>query len=134
MPTIDEVATSAAGAIDGITGLRAKAWADEIINEPEVHIFTREFDPHYVFGQTKHPMPFTARLFVKAADARTAQKLLRSFMEPTSVPSKIETISGWTGNGASVDDATVTLISAPAQIDLAGVVRWFVDFEFEVIF
>lgn len=137
MPTIAEVCTSAAGAIDGITGLRAKAYADTIINEPEAQVFTREFDPRYVFGSTKHPLPMTARVFAKATDARTAQATLRSFMEPsgsTSVLAAIETISSWTGNGAAVDYAEVTLISSPGQVEIAGTVRWFVDIEFDVVF
>jgi hypothetical protein len=132
MPTIAEVCTAVAGAIDGISGLRAKSYADTIINEPDCHIFTREFDPRFVFGSVKHPLPMTARVFAKAVDARTAQASLRAFMEPTSVIAKIETTSSW--SGATVDYAEVTLVSSPQQIDIAGVVRWFVDFEFDVCF
>jgi hypothetical protein len=135
VPTITEVCTAVAGAIDGITGLRAKPYADTIINEPDCHVFTREFDPRFVFGSTKHPMPMTARVFAKAVDARTAQTSLRSFMEPsgsTSVLAKIEGTTSW--SGATVDYAEVTLISSPAQVEIAGTVRWFVDFEFDVVF
>ena len=132
MPTIDEVCTAAAGAINGISGLRAKGWSDAQINEPEVHVFTREFDPRLVFSTAKKPLPVTARLFVKAVDDRTAHKAMRAFMEPTSVMASIETTTSW--SGATVDYAEVTLITGPAQIELAGTVRWFVDFEFDVCF
>ena len=134
VPTIDEVCTSAAAAIDGITGLRAKSYSDSQINEPEVHVFVRDFDPRLVFSVSKKPLPLTARLFIKGIDDRAAHKAIRVFMEPGSVTSKIETITAWTGNGATVDYAEVTLITGPAQIELAGTVRWFVDFEFDVCF
>ncbi len=132
MATIAEVCTAVAGAIDGITGLRAKSYADTIINEPDCHVFTRDFDPRMVFGSVKHPLPMTARVFAKAVDARTAQASLRAFMEPSSVISKIETTGSW--SGATVDYAEVTLVTGPAQVEIAGVVRWFVDFEFDVVF
>lgn len=134
VPTIDAVCTSAAAAIASISGVRAKGWADEKINEPEVHVFTREFDPRMVFGATKHPLPVTARLFAKATDSRSAQLSLRGFMEPTSVLDKIEEIADWTGDGSAVDYAEVTLITSPSQIEIAGTVRWYVDFEFDVCF
>lgn len=134
MPTIDEVCTSAAAAINTIAGLRAKAWADAQINEPEVHIFTRDFDPRLVFRSDKKLMPFTARLFVKGIHDRAAQQALRTFLEPTSVLDTIETISSWSGAGAAVDYAEVTMVSGLAQMELAGTVRWFVDFEFDVCF
>lgn len=132
MPTIDEVCTAAAGAINAISGVRAKGYADAQINEPEVHVFTRDFDPRLVFAENNKAMPVTARLFVKAVDDRAAQKTLRGFMEPSSVTASIETTTSW--SGATVDYAEVTLITGPAQIELAGTVRWFVDFEFDVCF
>lgn len=136
MPSIDDVCTAMATAIDTISGLRAKPYADDIVNPAEAHIETREFDPRMVFSSVKATVPFVVRIFVKRTDIRSAAKTLRTFLEPsgsTSVSAAINNESAW--SGATVDDAYVTLVSQPFEFspDNGNTVYWCADLDVEVI-
>lgn len=136
MPSITEVADALAGAIDGISGIRAKAYPDDIVNPSEAHVQTREFDPRMAFGSVKATYPFVVRVFVKRTDIRSANKTLRGFMEPSgsgSVPAAVNNESAW--SGATVDDAQVVLVGQPFEYspDGGNTVYLCVDFDVEVI-
>ena len=136
MPSIDEVCTAMAGAIDSISGIRAKGYIDDVTNPPEAQVSTREYDPRMVLSSVKATYPFTVRVFVKRSDLRSAHKALRGFMEPSgsgSVPVAINTETAW--SGATVDDAYVTLVGQPFEYSPDGGTTVFlcVDFDVEVI-
>jgi hypothetical protein len=125
-----------AGAIDGLSGIRAKGFIDDITNPPEAQVSTREFDPRMVLSSVKATVPFTVRVFVKRTDLRSAHKALRGFMEPSgsgSVSAAINNESAW--SGATVDDAYVTLVGQPFEYvpDGGNTVYLCVDFDVEVI-
>jgi hypothetical protein len=135
VPSITEVCDALAGAVDGITGLRAKGYIDDISNPPEAQVYTREYDPRYVFTGSKREFALGVRVFVKRTDIRSAQKSLREFMEPsgaTSVTAKIEDEASW--SGATVDFAEVTNVGQPFEYAPApdGPVYWCVDFDVRV--
>jgi hypothetical protein len=93
VPSITEVCDALAGAVDGISGLRAKGYIDDISNPPEAQVYTREYDPRMVFSGAKREFALGVRVFVKRTDIRSAQKALRDYMEPSgssSVTAKIE--------------------------------------------
>jgi hypothetical protein len=136
VPSITEVCDALAGAVDGISGLRAKGYIDDISNPPEAQVYTREYDPRMVFQSTPTTYALGVRVFVKRTDLRSAQKSLRSFMEPsgaTSVIAKIEDEASW--SGATVHDVVVVNVGQPFEYAPApdGPVYWCVDFDVEVI-
>lgn len=133
MPGIDEACIGLAAAIDGISGLRCKAYADDITNPPEAQVYTREFDPRMVLGDSKRVFALGVRVFVKATDPRSAQKSLRGFMEPSgssSVRAKIEDETSW--SGVTVDYAEVTRIGQPFGVEQAAETYWAVDIDVDV--
>ena len=135
MPSITEVCDTLAGAVSGISGLRAKGYVDDITNPPEAQVYTREYDPRMVFSGSKRTFMLGVRVFVKRTDIRSAQKTLREFMEPsgaTSVTAKIEDETAW--SGATVDYAEVTNIGQPFEYlpDGGTSVYWCVDFDVDV--
>ena len=134
-PTIDEACVALAAAIDGISGLRSKGFADDITNPPEAQVYTREYDPRFVFSGAKRTFALGVRVYVKRTDIRSAQRTLRGFMEPsgsTSVSAKIEDEASWTG--VTIDDVVVTNVGQPFEFtDQSGLVYWAVDFDVDVI-
>jgi hypothetical protein len=135
VPSITEVCDALAGAVDGISGLRAKGYIDDISNPPEAQVYTREYDPRMVFSGAKREFALGVRLFVKRTDIRSAQKALRDYMEPSgssSVTAKIEDEASW--SGATVDFAEVTNVGQPFEYapTADGPVYWCVDFDVRV--
>ena len=140
MPSINQVCDAVAGSIDAISGIRAVGYVDTDINPPQAQVFTREFDPRYVFGDVKRPLPMGARVFVKMSSARAAQVALRSYMEPegtSSVLAKIEDYENWPqvdGETITVDYTEVTGIGQPFEyVDENNQSYMAVDFDFDAL-
>jgi hypothetical protein len=136
VPSITEVCDALAGAVDGLSGIRAKGYIDDITNPPEAQVFTREYDPRMVLSSTVTTYMLGVRVYVKRTDIRSAQKTLRSFMEPsgsTSILAAINAEGSW--SGATVQDAYVTQVGQPFEYSAVegGPVYWCVDFDVEVI-
>ena len=134
-PSITEVCDALAGAVDSISGLRAKGYIDDVTNPPEAQVYTRDYDPRMIFSGAKRTFMLGVRVFVKRSDMRSAQKSLHTFMEPsgsTSVTAKIEDEASW--SGASVDYAAVTNVGQPFEYspDGGNTVYWCVDFDVDV--
>lgn len=141
-PTLDEVCSALATVVGSISGLRAKAYADDQINPPEAQVFTRPFDPRMVFGSGSSYGPTTyqlgVRVFVSRNDPRSAQKKLRGFMETTgseSVLAKIEDETAW---AQTIHNAEVTNIGQPQEVGIVGqdgavTLYYAVDFDVDVI-
>lgn len=141
-PTIDEVCEALADVVSSIYGLRAKGFADDQINPPEAQVYTRPYDPRMVFGKGANYGASTyllgVRVFVKRSDARTAQKLLRGFMESTGETSIVQAIEDGDNWAQTIHSAEVTTIGQPFEVELAGndgaiTLYWAVDFDVEVI-
>lgn len=140
MPSINEVCDAVAGSIAGISGLRALGHADTDISPPQAHVYTRDFDPRFVFGEVSRPLPMGARVFVKMSSTRAAQRALREYMEPegaTSVLVKIEDYENWPqvdGETITVDYTEVTGIGQPFEyVDENNQSYMAVDFEFDAL-
>ena len=140
MPSINEVCDAVAGSIASISGLRALGYSDTDISPPQAHVYTRDFDPRFVFGDVPRPLPMGARVFVKMSSARAAQRALREFMEPegsTSVLAKIEDYENWPqvdGETITVDYTEVTGIGQPFEyVDENNQSYMAVDFEFDAL-
>lgn len=134
MPTINEVCEALAEAVDTISGLRAIGYADDQVNPPQAHVYTRDFDPRMTMGgSASRPVLLGVRVFVRRVDARSAQKALRDYMEQsgsTSVRAAIEDPDNWS---KTVHYAEVTNIGQPFEFESPSEIYWAVDFDVDVI-
>ena len=123
-----------ADALSTIDGLEAKGWLDEKIDPPEVHIFTRQFDPRFVLGGSpSRVVALGARVFVKRTDLYEAQVQLRDYMEqsgPLSVRATVENSDNWP---TDTQDVTVTGIGQPFETTGGDATYLAVDFDIDVI-
>lgn len=133
MPTVNEVCDALAEAVGAVPGLRTLGFADDQINPPQAHVFTRDFDPRFTMGgSASRPVMLGVRVFVRAVDPRSAQKALRSYMEQsgsTSVRAAIEDDANWT---QTVHFAEVTNIGQPFIHESVNESFWAIDFDVEV--
>ncbi len=134
MPTINEVCDDLAAVVSTISGLRALGYADDQINPPQAHVFTRDFDPRMTMGgSASRPVPLGVRVFVRAVDPRSAQKALRAYMEQsgsTSIRAAIENDTLWS---ETVHYAEVTNIGQLFLYEAPGETFHAVDFDVDVI-
>ena len=134
MSSINDVCEALAEAVGQIPGLRAVGYIDDQINPPQAQVYTREYDPRMVLGNSKRAYMLGVRVFVRRTNPRSAQLALRDYMESsgsTSIPAAIEDESNWS---ATVDYAEVTSIGQPFEVETAAEVFWAVDFDVDVIY
>ncbi len=132
MPDLQTVCDACAASVRGINGLKAKGYVDTTIAPPEAQVYTRPFDPRMVFNPTPSMYELGIRVFVKAGDAKAAQKALRAYMDPagaSSVRAALETDSNWPDGVHFVE---VVQIGQPFEIEIVSNVFWYVDFDFNV--
>ena len=133
MPNIDDACCALADVVGMVDGLRAKGYADDQINPPEAHVYTRDFDPRMVFGNSKRTFLLGVRLFVKRTDARSAQRALRGYMEPTGPTSILAAIENEDLWEITVDYAEVTNIGQPFELEQPAELYWAVDIDVDVV-
>lgn len=133
MPSINDACNALADVLQSVDGLRAVGYIDDTINAPQAQVFTREFDPRMVFGNSKRPFMLGVRVFVKRTDPRSAQSALRDFMEPTGSKSVLAAIENEDYWGVTIDYAEVTSIGQPFELELPAEIYWCVDFDVDVI-
>jgi len=135
MTTINEVCDALAEAVTNGCGLRAIGYIDTQVNPPQAQVFTRDFDPRLTLGGSPEKvLACGVRVFVRSTRPSAAQEELRGYMEQsgsTSVRAAIETSGNWT---VDVDDAEVTNIGQPFEVETANETYWAVDFDVDVIF
>lgn len=132
-PTIDEACDALASVLSSIGGLRALGYADDTIMPPQAQVFTREFDPRMVFGNSKRTFLLGVRVFVRRTDARSAQKSLRALMEPTGPTSITATIENEDLWSVTIDYAEVTSVGQPFEVETPTEIYWAVDFDVDVV-
>lgn len=132
MPDINEVCEGLATAAAAVSGLRTLPYVSSQVTPPQAQVFTRPYDPRLVFGDSKSTYLLGVRVIVKAANERTAQRSLRSFMEPTgptSVRAAVEDEDNWE---PTVDYVEVTEIGQPFELDVGSEIYWAVDIDVDV--
>jgi len=132
-PTINEACDAVATVLASITGLRSLGYIDDTIHPPQAQIYTREYDPRMILGNSKRTFLLGVRVFVRRTDPRSAQKALRAFMEPTgstSITAAVENEALWP---VTVDYAEVTSIGQPFEVETPTEIYWAVDFDVDVV-
>jgi len=132
-PTISEACDAVATVLSSITGLRSIGYADDTINPPQAHVFTREYDPRMVLGNSKRTFLLGIRMFVRRTDPRSAQRAIRAFMEPTGSTSITATIENEDLWAVTVDYAEVTSIGQPFEVETPTETYMAVDFDIDVV-
>jgi len=133
MPDINDVCGGLADAVEAVSGLRALPYVSSQVTPPQAHVYTRAYDPRLVFGDSKSMYLLGVRVFVRATNERSAQKSLRSYMEPsgaTSVRAQIEDSDNW---APTVDYVEVTEIGQPFELDVGSETYWAVDFDVDIL-
>ncbi len=128
MSDINDAAIGLAQALGTITGLNAKHYADDGVNAPEAHVFTRSYDPRMVFGSTPRVVELGARIIVSRQPAQEAQERLREYMSQTGNYSVIEAVENDANWPAGVHYVEVTEVGEPFELNLAEAVYLAVDF------
>ena len=132
MPTITETCDAVATVLSSISGLRAVGYADDNIQPPQCHVFTREYDPRMIMGNGKRTYALGVRLFVRRADPRAAHIQLRKFMDSSGSTSIITTLEDESAWGVTVDYCEVTAVGAPFEVETPTEIFLAVDFDVDV--
>lgn len=132
MPDINDVCEGLANAASAVSGLRTLPHISAQVTPPQAQVYTRAYDPRLVFGDSKSMHLLGLRVIVRAVDERTAQRSLRSYMEPsgsTSVRAAIEDDGNWE---PTVDYVEVTEIGQPFELEVGAETYWAVDLEVDI--
>jgi hypothetical protein len=132
MPDINEVCEGLADAAQAVAGLRALPYISANVTAPQAQVYTRPYDPRLVFGDSKSLYQLGLRVMVKASNERTAQRSLRSYMEPsgsTSVRAAIEDSTNWE---PTVDYVEVTEVGQPFELEVGSELYWATDFDVDI--
>lgn len=133
VPSIDEACEALASVVDQVPGLRAKGYPDDSINPPEAHVYSREFDPRFVFGTTPNLFQLGVRVFVSRTNMRTTMRQIRDFMEPSGATSVREAIEDGDLWNVTIHHAAVTNIGQPFEAIVGDTIYIAVDFDVDVV-
>ena len=134
MTTIADVRSQMAEAI-ATTGWAVSSYEFDAINPPVVHIMVDEFDPRFVFGGGKRPIPFRVQAFANRTGEISSLKRLDALKEPTgsgSLTAAVQTSANW--GAVSIDIAEVTSVGRTVEVEVAGNVYLMAQFIVEVLF
>lgn len=134
MSDINDACEALAATISSsVEGLYCKPYLDDTKRPPEAQITTRAHDPRFTFTGTDRVVALRVRVFVRRADPRAGQELLRNYMTTSgeySLKAAIEDADNWDGE---VHSASVTEISDVLEIIEESAAYLAVDFDVDLI-
>lgn len=133
MTTINDACEALANVLGTVDGLRATAYIDDQIHPPHAQIYTRDYDPRMVLGNSKRTYMLGVRIFVRRTDPRSAHWAIRNFMEPTGSTSITATVENEDLWDVIIDYAEVTNIGQPFEMETAAEVYMAVDFDIDIV-
>ena len=115
-------------------GREVKPYAQDTVVAGSGYVMRREFDPRYVFGQTKVPYPFMVRFFFARTSELSAQQDIDTLCDIAgdgSFLAAVQNGDNWPSD--LVDYASVTNVGDITETTLGGVDYLTVDFDIEVV-
>lgn len=136
MSRVGDIRTAMATALDGISGLRAKAYEPDSIAPPLAVVGDVAINYDETFGSAAdrcHRLAITVRVYVPRANDKAGQDRLDGYVSPTGASSIKAALEADKTLGGVIDDLHVPSMSGYGFYEVAGTVYMGAEFTVNVL-